>query len=95
MPARILSQKCFQTALAPFHQYRQNALPDATVSLTRGASFNLTSIGRHLPGSAQIKNKIKRVDRLWETTSCMMTYLLFSKYYNASDSSPFLVCYCY
>jgi hypothetical protein len=32
--------------------------------LTRGASLNLTSIGRHLPGSAQVKNKIKRVDRL-------------------------------
>lgn len=64
MPARILCQKFFQTALAPFHQYRQNALLDATVALTRGASLNLTSIGRHLPGSAQVKNKIKRVDRL-------------------------------
>jgi len=64
MPARILCQKFFHTALTPFHQYRQNALLDATVALTRGASLNLTSIGRHLPGSAQVKNKIKRVDRL-------------------------------
>lgn len=37
---------------------------DATVALTNGASLTLTSIGRYLPGAAQVKNKIKRVDRL-------------------------------
>ena len=37
---------------------------DATVALINGASLTLTSIGRFLPGSAQVKNKIKRIDRL-------------------------------
>ncbi|ECJ2646170.1 IS4/IS5 family transposase, partial [Salmonella enterica] len=55
MPARTLCQKFFRGALSPFHQYRQNALLDATVALTRGASLTLTSIGRYLPGSAQVK----------------------------------------
>lgn len=69
MPARKLCQKFFQGALAPFHQYRQNALVDATVALLNGASLTLTSIGRFLPGQAQVKNKIKRVDRLLGNSS--------------------------
>lgn len=68
MPARQVCQKFFRGALAPFHQYRQNALLDATTALTRGASLTLTSIGRYLPGSAQVKHKIKRVDRLLGNT---------------------------
>lgn len=35
-----------------------------TISLTHGASLNLTSIGRSLAGKARVKHKIKRVDRL-------------------------------
>ncbi|MCT4713459.1 IS4 family transposase [Enterobacteriaceae bacterium H18W14] len=64
MPARKVCQNFFQSALAPFHKYRQNALLDATTALISGASLTLTSIGRFLPGRAQVKNKIKRVDRL-------------------------------
>lgn len=64
MPARQVCQNFFRNALAPFHKYRQNALLDATVALTRGASLTLTSIGRYLPGTAQVKHKIKRTDRL-------------------------------
>jgi hypothetical protein len=64
MPARQVSQKFFREASAPFHKYRQNALLDATVALINGASLTLTSIGRYLPGPAQVKNKIKRIDRL-------------------------------
>lgn len=64
MPVRKICQNFFRDALAPFHQYRQNALMDATVALINGASLTLTSIGRFLPGYAQVKNKIKRVDRL-------------------------------
>lgn len=64
MPARKLCQNFFRNALAPFHKYRQNGLIDATVALINGASLTLTSIGRFLPGQAQVKNKIKRVDRL-------------------------------
>ena len=69
MPVRTVCQKFFRGALAPFHQYRQNALLDATVALTRGASLTLTSIGRYLPGGAQVKHKIKRVDRLLGNTA--------------------------
>ncbi|WP_039054655.1 IS4 family transposase [Enterobacter sp. Bisph1] len=64
MPARQVCQNFLRNALAPFHRYRQNALLDATVALINGASLTLTSIGRFLPGQAQVKNKIKRVDRL-------------------------------
>lgn len=64
MPARQVCQNFFRNALAPFHKYRQNALLDATIVLINGASLTLTSIGRYLPGAAQVKNKIKRVDRL-------------------------------
>ncbi|GKV93183.1 transposase [Pectobacterium carotovorum subsp. carotovorum] len=64
MPAYQVCQNFFRDALAPFHKYRQNALLDATLALINGASLTLTSIGRYLPGAAQVKNKIKRVDRL-------------------------------
>lgn len=64
MPARQVCQNFFRDALAQFHKYRQNDLLDATIRLNNGASLTLTSIGRYLPGSAQVKNKIKRVDRL-------------------------------
>ncbi|MEB6338452.1 IS4 family transposase [Serratia rhizosphaerae] len=64
MPAYRVCQNFFRDALAPFHKYRQNALLDATLALINGASLTLTSIGRYLPGAAQVKNKIKRVDRL-------------------------------
>ena len=64
MPAYQVCQKFFRDALSPFHKYRQNVLLDASVALINGASLTLTSIGRYLPGTAQVKNKIKRVDRL-------------------------------
>lgn len=64
MSACQVCQNFFCDALVPFHKYRQNALLDATIALINGASLTLTSIGRYLPGTAQVKNKIKRVDRL-------------------------------
>lgn len=64
MPAYQACQNFFRDALAPFHKNRQNALLDATLALINGASLTLTSLGRYLPGAAQVKNKIKRVDRL-------------------------------
>lgn len=64
MPVRQVCQNFFRDSLAPFHKYRQNALLDATMALINGASLTLTSIGRYLPGAAQVKNKIKRIDRL-------------------------------
>jgi len=64
MPAYRVCQNFFRDALSPFYKYRQNALLDATLALINGASLTLTSIGCYLPGAAQVKNKIKRVDRL-------------------------------
>ncbi|MGJ0480211.1 IS4 family transposase [Pantoea agglomerans] len=64
MPAHQVCQKFFRDSLLPFHKYRQNALLDATTALINGASLSLTSIGRFMPGGAQVKNKIKRADRL-------------------------------
>ncbi|UYA62532.1 Mobile element protein [Pectobacterium sp. F1-1] len=64
MPVRKVCQTFFHNALASTHQYRQNALIDSTTALINGATLSLTSIGRHLPGAARVKDKIKRVDRL-------------------------------
>ena len=64
MPDRSLCQKFFRDAFAPFYQYRQRAILDATAAISRGASLTLSSIGRYLPGNARVKNKIKRIDRL-------------------------------
>lgn len=64
MPASAFCHKFLRESLASTHQYRRNALTDMTISLTRGASLNLTSIGRSLAGDARVKHKIKRVDRL-------------------------------
>ncbi|SVI00692.1 ISSfl3 ORF [Shigella flexneri] len=64
MPARKVCQTFFRNALASTHQYRQNAIIDSAAALVGGASLSLTSIGRHLPGPARVKDKIKRVDCL-------------------------------
>ncbi|WCG83322.1 IS4 family transposase [Pectobacterium sp. A5351] len=69
MPARKVCQTFFRHALASTHQYRQNAIIDSTVALMNGATLSLTSIGRHLPGTARVKDKIKRIDRLLGNTS--------------------------
>ncbi|EGT9725496.1 IS4/IS5 family transposase, partial [Salmonella enterica] len=41
MSARQACQSFFCGALVPFHQYRQNALLDATIALINGASLTL------------------------------------------------------
>lgn len=64
MPARSLCRKFLKNILEPLHLYRQKALIDATSAVINGASLTLTSIGRHLTGTASVKNKIKRVDRM-------------------------------
>lgn len=68
MPARKVCQTFFRNALASTHQYRQNAIIDSAAALVGGTSLSLTSIGRHLPGPARVKDKIKRVDRLLGNT---------------------------
>lgn len=50
MPASAFCHKFLRESLASTHQYRRYALTDMTISLTRGASLNLTSIGRSRAG---------------------------------------------
>lgn len=64
MPQQKLSHKLFRESLANFNQARVKALFDGVHGLIRGNELSLTSIGRHLPGKAKTKHKIKRVDRL-------------------------------
>ena len=64
MPTRSLCRKFLKNILEPLHLYRQNSLIEATSAVINGSSLTLTSIGRHLTGTASVKNKIKRVDRL-------------------------------
>lgn len=64
MPAAQVCQKFLQKSLSHIHAYRRDALISMSMTLVRGASLTLTSIGRYLPGTAKVKHKIKRVDRL-------------------------------
>ncbi len=63
MPARSLCQNFLKNILAPLHLYRQKSLI-ATNAVINGASLTPGSIGRHLTGTASVKNKIKRVAQL-------------------------------
>jgi len=75
MSARQVCQNFFCDALAPFHKYRQNALLDAIIAFINGASLTLTSIGRYLPGTAQVKNKIKVLIACWVMRPCIRIFL--------------------
>jgi hypothetical protein len=79
MPVRKVCQSFFKDALSSFHQYRQNALTDATAAITSGATLTLSSIGRFLPGPGQVKNKIKRIDRLLGNTALQQEVPLIYK----------------
>ncbi len=48
----------------PIHAIRLNALMAAVQALTLGAQARVTSLGRHVIGTAFEKHKIKRMDRL-------------------------------
>ena len=63
MHALQLCQKYFDKTPTTFHASRKEALKAMTTSLLCGADLTLTSLGRHLPGGAYVKHKIKRVDR--------------------------------
>lgn len=92
MPAYQVCQNFFRDALAPFHKNRQNALLDATLALINGASLTLTSLGRYLPGAAQVKNKIKRVDRLLGNESLHCDIPLIFKYADVKIIAVFYCC---
>jgi hypothetical protein len=64
MPAvRTVCHNFFRTVLSSFHQARTNTLLSCAEGLIAGNTLSLTKIGRHLPGKAKVKHKIKRVDR--------------------------------
>lgn len=63
MHAHQLCQKYFDKTLTTFHGSRKETLKVITSSLLSEADLALTSLGRHLPGEAYVKHKIKRVDR--------------------------------
>ncbi len=50
MPARSLCQKFLKKILSPLHHFRQNTFIEVASVVICGASFTLTSIGRHLQG---------------------------------------------
>lgn len=64
MPLSKLSHTFFLDSLSKFNQARIKSILTCVQGLLRGNELSLTSIGRHLPGQAKTKHKIKRVDRL-------------------------------
>jgi hypothetical protein len=51
-------------SLSFIHKVRLNILLASVFSLMNDGKLTLTSLGRSLPGSAKVKNKIKSIDRL-------------------------------
>ena len=49
---------------AEIHDSRLHAVLDVASGLRNSQNLSLSEIGRHLPGETQLKNKIKKVDRL-------------------------------
>ena len=64
MHALRLLHKRFTEALPELHATRRRALFASVEGLLSGHSLWLSELGRHLPGRAKEKHKIKRVDRL-------------------------------
>jgi hypothetical protein len=63
MPASAICHKFFRQPLSHFNQARSKTLLDCADALIRSNRMTLTDIGRNLSGKAQVKHKIKRVDR--------------------------------
>lgn len=52
------------TTCPDIHTARLNAVLDVASGLRQSQNLSLSELGRHLPGDAKLKNKIKKVDRL-------------------------------
>lgn len=63
MPDISLCHKYFEKSLSTFNNARMKTLMSCSDALISGNKLTLTEIGRNLTGSAQVKHKIKRVDR--------------------------------
>lgn len=64
MRVERLLHKRFEESLPDMHSKRLERLLDTSLTLLNAAQLNITSLGRHTSGTAQVKNKIKAVDRL-------------------------------
>jgi len=64
MLAPEICHKLIKESLSDFNKARINSLLSSADALIRGNKLSLTDIGRNLAGSAQVKHKIKRTDRL-------------------------------
>lgn len=64
MHAQGFLHRMLKKALSRIHQLRVEALITLAESPLFGAQLNLTDLGRHIQGSAKVKHKIKRADRL-------------------------------
>lgn len=70
MSAPKFYQHFFDSSLADVEKRRKKTIIQAVFALMKGAKATLTDIGRHLAGSAQVKHKIKKIDRLFSNERC-------------------------
>ncbi|WP_286269174.1 IS4 family transposase [Thalassotalea hakodatensis] len=63
MPESLLCHNFFDKSLSNFNQARMKTLKACSEALIASDRLTLTSLGRYLAGRANIKHKIKRVDR--------------------------------
>ena len=77
MRANELLHVTFQNASNSIDKRISKALYSCVDSVFNGAHLSIASLGRHLNGSAQTKNKIKRVDRLLSNSSLQSHFSLF------------------
>lgn len=64
MQVSSLLHKFVYKSLSEVHQYRRNALICTVSSLLDQGQLTLTALGRNMDGTALVKHKIKKVDRL-------------------------------
>jgi hypothetical protein len=64
MLANQICHKFFKQSLTNFNEARTKSLLTCSDALIKGDRLTLTDLGRNLSGKAQVKHKIKRVDRL-------------------------------
>ena len=79
MRVNKLLHTTFQNASNLIDKRISKALFSCVDSVFNGAYLSISSLGRHLDGSAQTKNKIKRVDRLLSNSSLQSHFSFFYK----------------
>lgn len=64
MLTREVSQKYFNNALVSIHSKRANCLFETSLALLNNGRLSVSSLGQNKAGTANVKHKIKSVDRL-------------------------------